>query len=345
MLKLLNDANSDTATGCDDIPGFLLKKIGPAIAPNITTIFNRSIASGEFPTNWKHANVSAVWKGKGSKSEPSNYRPISVLPVLGRLLEKAAAMQLGKYCEENSIVPIQQFGFRGRSSCEIALISATESWMKAVDEGKIVGAVLIDLSKAFDTVPHQKLIIELSKVGCGLQVLNWFVSYLTGRQQRVCQRPEAAPWRNVTRGVPQGSCLSPLLFNIFVREIPTLSNADTLMFADDITHSEAHQSPTILVDKLTDAFSRTKEFCQTHELVINAAKTQFIVLYSSAKALPPSFAINLDGFTIEPTRTVKLLGVTLDRHLTFGPFIDEISKKCHSIAPRGPLSSCSISSD
>ena len=97
----------------------------------------------------------------------------------------------------------------------------------------------MDLSKAFDTVPHQKLINELSQMGCGLQALNWFANYLTGREQRVVLRPDYAPWKRVTRGVPQGSCLSPLLFNIFVRDIPKQSNVDTTQFADDITHSDA----------------------------------------------------------------------------------------------------------
>jgi hypothetical protein len=200
-----------------------------------------------------------------------------------------------------------------------------------VDEGKIVGALLIDLSKAFDSVPHQKLINELSRIGCSLQTVNWFVSYLTGRQQRVAQRPNFAPWRSVSRGVPQGSCLSPLLFNVFVRDIPTNCAVSTVQFADDVTHSEAHKSPTVLLDKLAEAFNRTKDFCNSHELVINTAKTQFIVFKSAAKPLPPSYAINLDGFNIEPAVTVKLLGVTLDRHLTFGPFCDDISKKCHGI--------------
>ena len=331
VLNLLNSIKSDTATGCDDIPGFLLKKIAAAVAPNIATIFNRSILAGEFPTTWKKANVSAVWKGKGSRSEPSNYRPVSVLPVLGRLLEKAIATQLGQYCEDNSIVPVQQFGFRRRSSCETALLTATDAWMRSVDEGKLVGALLVDLSKAFDTVPHQKLINELSRAGCGLQALNWFTNYLTSREQRVAQRPDYAPWKRVTRGVPQGSCLSPLLFNVFVRDIPEKSNVDTTQFADDITHSEADHLPSSLVDKLTEAYNRTKEFCNSHELIINAAKTQFIVFKSAAKPLPPSYAINLDGFIIEPTQTVQLLGVTLDRHLTFGPFVDDTSKKCHGL--------------
>ena len=132
--------------------------------------------------------------------------------------------------------------------------------MKSVDEGKFVGALLVDLSKAFDTVPHQKLINELSRMGCGLQALNWVTNYLTSREQRVVLRPDYAPWKRVTRGVPQGSCLSPLLFNIFVRDIPERSNVDTTQFADDITHSDADHSPSSLIDKLTEAYNRTKEF-------------------------------------------------------------------------------------
>ena len=134
----------------------------------------------------------------------------------------------------------------------------------------------------------------------------------------MAQRPNFAPWRSVSRGVPQGSCLSPLLFNVFVRDIPGQCNVDTVQFADDVTHSEAHKSPAVLLDKLAEAFHRTKDFCNSLELVINAAKTQFIVFKSAAKPLQPSYAINIDGFNIEPAATFKLLGVTLDKHLTFG---------------------------
>ena len=108
---------------------------------------------------WKKANVCPVWKGKGSKKDPSNYRPISVLPVLGRCFEKLAAAQLYNYCDNHDIIPPEQFGFRRKSNCELALVSALDHWTDAIDSGAIVGALLVDLSKAFNTVPHQKLLV------------------------------------------------------------------------------------------------------------------------------------------------------------------------------------------
>ena len=112
--------------------------------PNITTIV---------PSCWKMAEVRAIYKQKGSKTDPNNYRPISVLPILGRTLEKLIATQLYNYCDEHKILPPEEFGFRRHSSCEMALFAATDSWMKSVDKGSYAGALLVDLSKAFDTFP------------------------------------------------------------------------------------------------------------------------------------------------------------------------------------------------
>ena len=124
------------------------------------------------------ADIRAIYKQKGSKSDPNKYRPISVLPILGCTLEKLAAAQLYNYCELNAIIPPQQFGFRRHSSCEMALLSATDSWLDALDKGSYVGALLIDLSKAFDTVPHLLLLSELMNIGCNSDVIAWFCNYL-----------------------------------------------------------------------------------------------------------------------------------------------------------------------
>jgi hypothetical protein len=113
---------------------------------------------------WKQANVTAVYKNKGSKTEPGNNRPISVLPVLARVLERAIASQLHRYCDTKEIIPPQQFGFRRNSSCEVALLAALDSWIGSVDTGKFVGALLIDLSKAFDSVSHPLLLENLKKL-------------------------------------------------------------------------------------------------------------------------------------------------------------------------------------
>ena len=139
VVKMLGALNEDTATGSDDLPAMLLKKTAHAIAPNITLIINSSITTEQFPDSWKRAIVTGIWKRKGLKSEPNNYRPISVLPVLARMFEKECVRQLFGYCESNQIIPMAQFGFRSKSNCEIALLLALDGWMKEIDEGKFVG--------------------------------------------------------------------------------------------------------------------------------------------------------------------------------------------------------------
>ena len=153
--------------------------------------------------------------------------------------------------------------------------------MAEIDRGSIVGALLIDLSKAFDTVPHDKLLIELLNIGCSSSAMSWFASYLSNRKQRVILSfNETTDWKNVLRGVPQGSALSPFLFNIYVRNLPRLSDSSTFQFADDITHSESGPDASEVVNKLENTFYITKEFCDSHELVINPSKTQLLLLHA-----------------------------------------------------------------
>lgn len=330
IANTLQKVKINTAAGHDQIPGLLLSRLAVALSPSLTKVFNASIQAGAFPTEWKKANISAVYKGKGSKSDASSYRPISVLPVLGRILEKLVAEQLSYYCEATNSIPNAQFGFRKHSSCEQAILSALDNWSVALDEGKFVGALLVDLSKAFDTVPHQQLLQELLAVGINQAALDWFTSYLCDRKQRVIYQDVTTNYKEVTRGVPQGSCLSPLLFNIFVRDLPLNSDGFTTQFADDITHSQASKSLQDVADSLTNNFKCTKDFCDTHGLIINTAKTQLIIFKSCNKKLPEEFGIQLDDCIIKPESTVKLLGCTLDRHLTFGPHIDGVVRKCQA---------------
>lgn len=325
--QMMAGMKTKTATGPDGLSATLLKNLAPAIAPNLTTIMNRSLEEGVFPAEWKRANVAAIWKSKGSKSDPANYRPISVLPVLARLFEKIVAKELSTYCYGNNIVPEEQYGFRSKSSCETALVAATDKWMGEVDQGKIVGALLIDLSKAFDTVPHQRLLEDLREIGCGQKLGNWFHSYLDGREQRVKNGLEVTEWKSVTRGVPQGSCLSPLLFNIYVRNLPAASTSPTIQFADDVTQSESDRDELQVINRLTVSFLKTKDFCEQRELIINSAKTQFIIFKAPRRKISLELEIVLDGITIKPALHVKLLGVTLDRHFTFGEHIDKAVKK------------------
>ena len=162
----------------------------------------------------------------------------------------------------------------------------------------MVGVLLIDLTRAFDSVPHESLLLELTDVGCGKNALQWFGSYLAGREQRVIHGAEVTPWKAVGRGVPQGSCLSPLLFNIYVRKLPSCNSTPTWQFADDVTSSVSDEQPSIILQQLEAIFNRTKAFCNEHQLKINAAKTQLLMVKTPSRTFPTELELVLDGSAI-----------------------------------------------
>ena len=213
----------------------------------------------------------------------------------------------------------------------MALFSAVDSWMESVDKGHYVGALLLDFSKAFDTVPHQLLLSELQDIGCSIDTVTWFCNYLTDREQRVITYEQVTEWMKVSRGFPQGSGLSPLLFNIFTRRLPRHCISSALQFADDTTLASADPSLSVVAHNLTASFNSVKEFSEAHDLVLNPAKTQLIVFKPKGKKLPHDFHLLLNNCTVQPQKTVKLLGVTLDQHFTFGPHIDNVVNKCHGL--------------
>ena len=330
--RVLRGVKTGTSQGPDGINSYIIKLGAEEICENITKIFNSSINNGYFPSHWKEANVIPVYKMKGSKSEASNYRPISLLPILARCFEKLVAAQLGNYCNANEIIPKEQFGFRKNSNCEMALLSAIDGWCRAVDKGEYVGALLIDLSKAFDTVDHHRLLNDLLEIGCSSKSISWLNSYLTDRKQRVDLRGHLTKFYTVNQGVPQGSALSPLLFNIYVRDLPRRIKSDTVQFADDVTVSDHDKSVQVVKQRLTDSFMELKLFCESKRLTINSSKTQFIILKSpSKKLLLEDTALVLDNITLQPLLAVKLLGLTIDRHINFAEHINLTVTKCRGL--------------
>ena len=206
-----------------------------------------------------------------------------------------------------------------------------DSWIRDVSRGDFVGALLIELSKAFDSVSHPQLINDLMDIGCSQSTLQWFGSFLCHRQQRVKSGSNITDWKLVTRGVPQGSPLSPLLFNILVRHLPEASGSDAYQFADDLTNSAADSNPDILASKLTDTYGKVKAYCLKRNLKINLTKTQLIIFKTPRKQLPTDYSISLDNVVLTPCNTVTLLGITLDQHFTMAPHISGVVKKCNGL--------------
>jgi len=329
-LSELRKTDSSAAAGPDGLSGQLIRELAPSICSNIASIFNLSIKQGCFPSMWKRANITAIWKGKGSKEDPNNFRPISILPIIARVFERMVAAQMYTHCDQNRIIPEQQFGFRKKSNCEVALLKASDSWLSQVDAGLYVGALLIDLSKAFDSVPHIKLLNELASIGCDSVTLKWFSSYLTGRFQSDSEW-QRYPWMPIDQGVPQGSGLSPLLFNIYARNLQSSCNSPVVQFADDVTASESDKDITRVISRLTGTYDKVKNFCSNQGLTLNANKTQLIIFKTPSKRLPDDLEMLLDGHSIKPQAVVKLLGFNVDQHFTWGDHIDKVAKKCNGL--------------
>ena len=183
VLELLLKLSVRKATGLDGISSKLLKMAAPVIATSITDLYNCSISTGVFPEEWKLARVVPVFK-KGIRSDVNNYRPISIIPIIAKVFEKAIYDQLYKYLSDNNMLSNCQSGFRKLHNTITTLLKSTDEWRFNIDRGQINGVVFVDLKKAFDTVEHAILIEKLKRYGLNEQTLNFFTSYLVNRSQR-----------------------------------------------------------------------------------------------------------------------------------------------------------------
>ena len=231
-LKLLCSLKESKSTGPDKINARLVKDSAEVICPTLTKIFNSSLQQGIFPEDLKNATISPIYKN-GDKSDGSNYRHISVLSNVAKILEKMVYNQLISYINENNILTKSQFGFRKSHSTTTSLLKSTNKWLLNIDKGLING-VLLDLRKAFDTVDHKILIDKLKLYGITGNTLKWFISYLDKRYQTCKVNNVRSSRKLIECGVPQGSNLGPLLFLLYVNDLPNCINqAEPSMIADD----------------------------------------------------------------------------------------------------------------
>ena len=236
VLGLLQSIDVSKASGQDRISGRMLKATAASIAAPITKLFNMSILAGCFPTTWKRSNIVPIPKS-GDKGNPANYRPISLLPVLSKLLEKHIANLLLQQLTEARSIFATQWGFQCGKSTVTALLETTHNWFEMLEKGNEVGAVFFDFRKAFDSVPHRALLEKLENLQVNHILIKWIHSYLTDRKQQVVVNGSSSNPLPVLSGVPQGSVLGPLLFLTYIDGISsiTLSPGSHLtLYADDM---------------------------------------------------------------------------------------------------------------
>ena len=328
VLKELKNLKSSKATGLDKIPARILKDAAIHIAKPIAFIINLTISNGSIPYEWKTAKVTPIHKSD-SKDDTNNYRPISVLPLLSKLMERAVQVQLVDFFTKNRVLSIHQSGFRKQHSTQTSITYLTDYILERMDNQHMTGAVFIDLSKAFDLVDHDCLLYKLDHYGVrGISKL-WFENYLSSRSQKVKYKNTLSCSMNLEYGVPQGSILGPLLFVIYINDLPTaLTKCKISMYADDtVIYCSDHKSATIMETLQTDLDNVVK-WMEDGRLILNKSKTK-CMLFGTYQKLNSvmDFNIKIGTDTIEKVSKFNFLGITLDENLNWKEHVISISKK------------------
>ena len=309
------------ASGPDGIHVNIMKNVLDFDVP-LSILFEKSLVTGVVPQDWRDANITPLFK-KGSRLSPNNYRPVSLTSQIVKLLEKIICDQLMEFIEEKQLISCEQHGFQKRCSCVTQLLECLSDWTTSFDENVGVDVVYLDFRKAFDTVAHRRLLYKLHHLGIRGHLLGWLESFLNHRRQRVILRNGSSEWRKVTSGVPQGSILGPILFLLFVNDIPDVISNKAKMFADD-TKLYANIMTKHDCDSLQDDLNALSAWSKLWLLDFNAEKC--VVLRIKAAI---DYQYSLNGVYLKEVVSQKDLGITICNTLSPTKHINEIIKKAH----------------
>ena len=329
--RVIRSLPSNKAPGMDKISSRILKDSLPSTLTTITHIVNNSFVTNTFARAWKTAEVTPILKC-GNPDVPNNYRPISLLPIVSKVTERLVHGQLMEHLIRNNKLAAHQSGNRKLHSTETALLYVTDQLLQAMDNKKVSIMVLLDMSKAFDSIRHDILLSKLQNLDFSQGALDWFQSYLSNRQQCVRIGDAVSKVLPLEFGVPQGSILGPVLFTIYVNDLLSVpKRCLSASYVDDcklyLSFSPAELPTSILA--LNEDLTRISQWCCKNSLLINPDKTKVLAvgLPQLLKKLS-SFSITLFDKEITPVPVVKDLGVPLDTRLSYNQHITEIASKC-----------------
>ena len=312
----------DTSKASISIPNFIVKTAADVLAPIFCCIYNESISLGVVPNILKISRVTPIFKN-GVETDPNNYRPISIISPFAKAFERLVYEQLNSFLVKKKIISNYQFGFRKGYSTEQAILEITENFKSAIDNGEITCGLFLDLSKAFDTVNHQILIDKLCKYGIRGTPLAWFTDYLSNRQQYVKIGNTESDLLTLTCGIPQGSTLGPLLFILYINDMPNCSKKLSFrIFADDTNVFYSSNSIDDIEKVMNEELQNILQYCNVNKLSINIKKTNFMVITSCRKK---TRRIKIGNF--EQKSYIKYLGIYIDQNLSWHQQISHVYNK------------------
>jgi len=313
--------------GINTIPTFIFKKAAYLLIDTITLLVNKSFSLGVFPNCLKYAQVVPVYKD-GPASCIDNYRPISVLPMFSKIIEKCMYIRLVAFLDKFNLLSESQFGFRSGSNTSKAILKFMKFVYCALDERCHVLGMFIDLRKAFDTVDHNTLLRKMNRYGVRGIANDWFKSYLSGRYQCVRVGNSKSDFAAITVGVPQGSVIGPLLFLLYINDLPNISReACFSLFADDTTVAIRNENYSDLINAANSLLDRLCVWTKNNRLSLNANKSSSLLITNRRSDIQTPTLVTIGDSPLWFADSVKFLGVHLDRKLNFSHHVRFVSSK------------------